>query len=132
MHAELAAKAAKDVGFPKNVVDFDFSDGLPKPTWAEEYPLTSASYIHEKSGKSILELGRLSKDPRRIDQMPYLSKLKVNVQRDKIVEGKKLHLYLSRDALVNQQGRYITQFGYIREDLLNTLLSFPELAGSQN
>jgi len=128
MHPELATGAAKAVGFPKNVVDVDFSSGLPKPAWADEYPHTSASYISEAKEKTLIELGRLAKDPRRIDQMPYLSRLKVNVQRTSSIEGKKLHVYLSRDALVNQQGKFITQGGYVREDLLNTLLLFPELA----
>ena len=51
MHPELATQAAKTVGFPKNVVDYDFSKGLPKPTWADEYPQTSASYIWGRTGQ---------------------------------------------------------------------------------
>ena len=132
MHPELARTAAKAVGFPKNVVDFDFSKGLPKPTWADKYPQTSASYIWEVSKEqpvsSIVEMGKRAKDPIRIDQMPYLSELKVSVRRNKVIEGKKLLLYLSRDALVDQRGKFIVEFGYVREDLLNTLLLFPELA----
>ena len=130
MHPGLASKAAKAVGFPKKVVDYDFSKGLPKPTWAEKFPHTSASYIWEEKGKSLIELGKIAKDPRRIDQMPYLSQLTVNIERNKTIEGKKLHVYLSRDALVNERGKFITQAGYIREDLLNTLLSFPELGAN--
>jgi hypothetical protein len=127
MHPELATNAAKAVGFPKKVIDYDFSRGLPKPTWAEEYPLTSASYIWEQADRSLVELGKLAKDPRRIDQMPYLSQLTIEVERTELIDGKKLQAYLSRDALVDQSGRFITQKGYIREDLLNTLLLFPEL-----
>ena len=132
MHPELAINAAKAVGFPKNVVDYDLSKGLPKPTWADEYPMTSASYIHEDTSRSIVELGRLSKDPRRIDQMPYLARLSVAIRRNTTIEGKKLHVYLSRDALVDERGKFITQSGYIREDLLNTLLLYPELAKKQS
>ena len=136
MHPELAAKAAKEVGFPKNVVDFDLSKGLPKPTWVKDYPMTSASYIWEgdkrQTVKSVVEMGKLAKDPRRIDQIPYLSKLAVSVKRSASTVGKKLLIYLSRDALVDQRGVFIKQYGYIREDLLNTLLSFPELAKSQD
>ncbi len=127
MHAGLATNAAQKLGFPKNVVDYDFSKGLPKPAWAKEYPHTSASYIFEARGQSLIELGKAAKDPRRVDQMPYLSRLSVAIKRNKTIAGKKLHVYLSRDALVDAQGRFITQGGYIREDLLNTLLSFPEL-----
>ncbi len=51
--------------------------------------------------------------------------------RNKAIEGKKLHVSLSRDALVDARGKFITQGGYIREDLLNTLLSFPELGAKE-
>jgi hypothetical protein len=136
MHPELATTAAAAVGFPKNVVDFDFSKGLPKPNWAERYPMTSATYIFEGATKqldrSIADMGRLAKDPRRIDQMPYLSELAISVQRSKETESRKLLVYLSRDALVSQQGKFIKQYGFVREDLLNTLLSFPELAKNQS
>lgn len=132
MHAELARDAAKAVGFPSKVVDYDFSQGLPRPAWADDYPHTSASYVWEDMQAGAIEQGRLAKDPRRIDQMPYLAQMTVKVQRNKGIQGKKLHLYLSRDALVQQDGRFITQFGYIREDLLDTLLLFPELAKNQS
>ncbi len=131
MHAELATNAAESLGFPKNVVDYDFSKGLPKPAWADEYPHTSASYIFEAERSDLIELGKSAKDPRRIDQMPHLSQLAVSVTRNRTIEGKKLHVYLSRDALVDAGGRFITQGGYIREDLLDTLLSFPELGSKE-
>ena len=136
MHPELATTAAKAVGFPKNVVDFDFSKGLPKPTWAKDFPMTSASYIWEgdkkEPTKTVAEMGKLAKDPRRIDQMPYLSNLSVSVNRSGATVGKKLLVYLSRDPLVDKRGIFIKQYGYVREDLLNTLLSFPELAKGKN
>lgn len=124
---EIAAAAAKAVGFPKNVVDFEFTNGLPTPTWVDEYPQTSATYLAEAAGKSLIELARLAKDPRRIDQMPHLSKLTVSVERNASTTGKKLHVYLSQKALADEDGRFIKQDGYVRLDLLDTLLSFPEL-----
>ena len=131
-HPELATRAAKAVGFPSNVVDHDFSNGLPEPTWADDYPLTSASYISDETGKNLIELGKLAKDPRRIDQMPHLSQMTVQVQRNQATNDKKLHLYLSRDALVSPSGDFITRYGYIREELLDTLLLFPEIAKNQS
>ena len=131
-HPELAAAAAKVVGFPKNVVDFDLSQGLPTPTWVGKYPQTSASFISDAKGKSLIELARMSKDPRRIDQMPYLSKLTVSVKRNAQTEGKKLHVYLSQKALTDNNGKFITQYDYVRADLLDTLLSFPELSSKAN
>ena len=131
-HPELAAAAAKAVGFPKNVVDFDLSKGLPKPNWAEKVPQTSASYIHEERGRSLIELAKISRDPYRIDQMPYLSKLSVAVKRNAMTQGKKLHVYLSRRALTDARGQFITEGGYVRLDLLDGLLLFPELSTKQS
>ena len=131
-HPELATAAAKAVGFPKNTIDFDFSKGLPTPTWADEYPLTSASYILEDTSKSLLELAKLARDPYRIDQMPHVAKLTVSVKRNETIKGKKLHMYLSREALTDRNGKFITQFGYIRSDLLDGLLLFPEISGKQD
>lgn len=129
---ELATAAAKAVGFPKNVVDYDFSKGMPTPSWANEYPQTSASYIAEQRDVSLVELAKLAKDPRRIDQMPYVSKLTVSVTRNAKTTGKKLHMYLSQEALTNRDGKLITRGGYVRADLLDTLLSFPEVSGNSN
>lgn len=131
-HLELAKAAAKAVGFPKNVVAFDFSKGLPKPNWSVKAPQTSASYIWEDKTKSIIELGKIARDPVRVDQMPYLSQLKVSVKRSPPTRGKKLHMYLSRKALTDSKGKFITQGGYVRLDLLDGLLSFPEISGKQD
>ena len=132
MHPELAAAAAKAVGFPQNTIDRDFSAGLPKPNWGDEVPQTSASYIWEDDILDLVELGRIARDPYRIDQMPYVSKLSVNVQRNEHMRDKKLHVYLSNRPLTDDRGKFITQFGYVRADLLDGLLSFPELSKSQN
>lgn len=131
-HPELAAAAAKAVGFPKNVVDFDLAQGLPTPTWVKKYPQTSASFISEEKNKSLIELAKMSKDPIRIDQMPHLSKLTVSVERNAQTKGKKLHLYLSHRALTDQNGKFLTHNNYVRPDLLDTLLSFPELSSKAN
>lgn len=127
-HKELAREAARIVGFPKNVVDRSFAEGLPKPNWPDDVPLTSASYVSEVKGKSLVELGKIAKDPYRIDQMPHLSQLTVSVDRTAATRGKKLHMYLSREALTDANGKFITQGGYVRLDLLDGLLSFPEIS----
>lgn len=132
MHTKLAAKAAREVGFPKNVVDFDLSAGLPKPDWGKGVPQTSASYIWQEPGKNLIELGKLAKDPYRIDQMPHVAKLTVSVKRSPATRGKKLQVYLSNQALTYKRGRFITRYGYVREELLNGLLLFPEIGPKQD
>ncbi|MEO0448649.1 MAG: hypothetical protein AAF191_21500 [Verrucomicrobiota bacterium] len=129
---EIAEAAAKAVGFPQKVVDFHFPDPMPTPSWAETYPLTSATYLSEEPGKSLLERSQLSRDPRGIDQMPYLSQLHVSIQRNEDTEGKKLHLYLSQKALTDENGKFITRGRYIRLDLLDTLLLFPEISSKSS
>ncbi|MEM8678748.1 MAG: hypothetical protein AAGF97_05240, partial [Planctomycetota bacterium] len=120
------------VGFPENVMAFDFSAGLPRPNWPAETPLTSASYIWEEKGKSLTELGQMARDPIRIDQMPYVSRLTIKIDRQELTQGKPLHVYLSRQPLTDQRGKFITHSGYVRSDLLDGLLSFPELGPQQD
>ncbi len=124
---ELAAAAAKAVGFPKNEVAFQFPNPMPRPEWTKEYPMTSASYIWEEKGKDLLELAKASKDPITIEQIPHLAKLTVSVERNEKTKGKNLHLYLSQKALTDESGKLIRRGRYARMDLLDTLLSFPEL-----
>ena len=129
---QLVAQAAKTHGFPKNIPDMDFSSGLPKPDWGKEYPLTSASYITEDKGLGLHQLARISKDPYPASKMPYLSTLEVDVRRTPQTRGKKLHIYLSEKALMDKRGKFITRSGYIRDDLLDTLLAFPEISAKQD
>ena len=132
MHPSLSKEAAKQVGFPQLESDYDLSAGLPDPPWPEEYPVTSASYIWEQSGLSILELGHSARDPRRIDQMPHLSQLSVDITRGPETEGETLFVYLSKDSLVDQGGRFLTEYGAVRGDVLDSLLLFPDIAGTED
>ena len=132
LHTELAAQAARKVGFPKNVVDFTLPRDFPKSDWGSEVPQTSATYMWQEAGRSIEELGRLAKDPYRIEQMPHVASLTVTVERTAKTSGKKLLLYLSREALTDRRGKFRTRFGYLREELLNGILSFPEIAPNRN
>ena len=40
-------------------------------------------------------------------------------------------LYLSREALTDEQGKFIMEYGYISKDVGNGILSFPEIVSSQ-
>ena len=77
-------------------------------------------------------MGKLSKNPYRVDQITHLAQLKVAVERSGETAGKKLMMFLSQKALTNQQGKLIMQFGYAREHLLDTLLLYPEVSGKQD
>ncbi len=125
---ELASAAAAAVGFPKNVPAFTLPDPMPVPTWAADYPLTSASYIWESQNLPLLELAKKAKDPITISDMPYLSQLQVDIERSEATKGKKLHVYLSEKPLADENGKFIGKGGYIKMDLLDGLFSFPELS----
>lgn len=131
-HPELAAAAAKAVGFPKNAVAVDFSGGLPKPHWGEGVPLTSASYLWEEKGKSYEELGRLAGDPYRLEDVPHVAKLTVSIDRDPAARGGKLLVYLSQGPLTDREGKLLMQWGYLQEDAGDRILMFPELSASQD
>ena len=63
LHPELASKAVRDVGFPRNEIDFEFPSDFPKNDWGEGVPQTSATYMSQEKGKYLVELGRIAKDP---------------------------------------------------------------------
>ena len=105
---------------------------MRSPNWGAEYPVTSASYMWEDPRLDLVELGKAAGDPYRIEAMPHLSTLRVAVERGEAVQGKKLLVFLSIEALTDAKGRFITEWGYVREDLLNGLLLFPEVSGHQN
>ena len=132
MHAELAESAAKAVGFPENEVYWDLPDGLPIPDWGEQGPVTSASYLWEDGGQDLVRLGELAGDPCRVDQIAHLSMLSLEVTRNATTEGVKLLVYLSREALTDSEGTLLTEFGFLREDVGNGILMFPEIAPSQD
>ena len=133
MHPELAKAAAKKFGFPKNEIDIDLSNGLPRPNWgSEEIPQTSASYLWEQPGRSVEELGKIARDPYPINKMPHLAKLTIRARRNNTINGKPLLIYLSKDALTDQQGKFITESGFLREDVGNSLLMFPEITGKHD
>lgn len=129
---ELAQAAAKVVGFPKNIIEKDFAEGLPSPNWPEEYPQTSASYIWQGKGKSIVELGKIARDPYRIDQMPFVSELAVKVQRTPATKDKKLQIFLSSSPLTDSNGKLKTEYGYLPESIGNSILSFPEIVPKES
>ena len=130
---EMMNTAAKAVGFPKSIVELDLSKGLPDPDWGdEETPITSASYMWQEKGKTLRELAKAAKDPFTIVNMPYVSELNVEIDRKDALKGKKLFIYLSKESLTGPKGQLLVKYGYVREDLLNGLMHFPEISSKQD
>ncbi len=133
MHMQLAETAATKFEFPQNRIDRDFSTGLPVPTWVtDNVPHTSASYVWTDTDKPIEDLGKIAKDPYPITEMPNVAKLKVSIERSATIKNSPMLIYLSSKSLTNQKGKFVTEYGYMKEDVGNSILLFPEITGDVN
>ena len=131
MHPELAQNAAKNVGFPTQTTQFDFSTGLPTPDWEDYGTPTSASYLWQDVNKDLITLGELSKDPVPINKMPYLSSLKLQFIGDSVSQNHNIQVYVSNTSLTTN-GSIATEYGYIQKNTMNNVLLFPEIAKGVN
>lgn len=123
---ELAKKAAAKVGYPKNVAEKNFPKGLPLPNWGAKYPtVTSASYLWRDASLSVEKMAKLSTDPYRIDQIPYLSTLALKFAPQD--QAKKIHVYLSKEPLTDINGKLKMAYGYIQRKVMDQVLLFPEI-----
>ena len=130
---ELATKVANRLNYPQNKVDKDFSEGFPKPNWGENNPvITSSTYLHRSQDLDLLTLGKLSGDPYTVDQVPHLSTLRLNLELNDKIREEKLLVYLSGEPLAIATGALDTEHGYIKQDIFNSIMAFPELVPGQD
>ncbi len=131
-HAEVSGRAASILNYPSREIAVDFSKGLPYPNWGEEYAVvTSASYIYSDRGEDLQTLADLSGDPYSIKDIPYLSKLRVQLESNEKIKNAKLLLYLSLEPLTDDQGKIIMEYGHVNQKLFDGILSFPELTSNE-
>ncbi len=132
MHRQLAQAAAQKLNFPQNKIDKDFSKGMPTPDWGSAYPvITSASYIAQEENLDLLSLSRLAKDPYPINLMPYLAQLKVKIKQNPQIQNSKIMAYLSMKSLTDTNGKLQMEYGYLKKELMDGVLSFPEIIPNQ-
>lgn len=132
-HLDLSNNVAQFLNYPQNAVEVDFSKGLPTPTWnTYNGSITSASFIYQDTNKlGLKQLAKLSGDPITIQDMPYLSQLDVDVSKNESLSKYKLILYLSINPLTESNGKIILENSYIKKDLFDGVLAFPELEAGQ-
>ncbi|UTW66009.1 hypothetical protein KFE94_15320 [bacterium SCSIO 12643] len=132
-HLELAKQAADQFNFPSKKDVVDFSKGMPTPNWGNTYPVvTSASYLAQDDGVTDYSvLAEMAQDPYRMEQLPGIASLNLKLPRNDASKGKKVSIYLSRQPLTDAQGKIIMEYGYIKQDVLDEVLLFPELAQSE-
>ena len=132
MHLDLAQKAANDVGFPQNLVDegLDFANGFITENLynidVNENP-KSATFLAQQSNNDVYELAPQSGDPYQITDHPRLGTLTVNITRNSAITNTNLLIYLSKNAITDENG-YLTN----NTNAYNTLLHFPNLEKNEN
>lgn len=131
-HSDISNQTAKTLNYPQNKIEKDFSNGLPTPYWGEDYTtITSASYIYQDSISDLITLGKLAKDPFPINDMPYLASLKVEIEQNQLIKAHDLIIYLSKEPLTHENGKIILEYGYIKKDLFDGVLSFPVIVANE-
>ncbi len=127
-HIELAQAAATAVGFPKNEVAWDFSEGFNQDHLYAEPGAKSATFLayDEDAKKDVFTLAQEAGDPFVIDQHPYLAYLQIDIVRNNKIRNKTLWIYLSKEPLTTEEGYF---YDY---DVFDTVLLFPELVDDQN
>lgn len=131
-HIGVANKVAKALNYPQNSIEKDFSNGLPLPDWGDKYPVvTSASYIHNDTAIDLVSLGKLAGDPFGIDEIPYISSLKVWIEQREQIKDQDLIIYLSKESLTKENGDFIMEYGFIKQSLFDGIFLFPDIAANQ-
>lgn len=106
-HPKVSSDAARALNYPQKKVEFSFPNGLPEPKWPKSYgTITSASYMNQDTGKTLLEMASIAGDPITIKDLDHLSKLKINFPESGKAKGKNLKIYLSLEPIVGDDGIY--------------------------
>ncbi len=129
IHNDLAANAAKQLGYPSKKVVKSFPNGMPTANWGSEYPLvTSASYIMQtKTTTDYVQLGKLANDPIQLADYKNVATLKLSLTRNDLSKGESVSVYFSRLPLTKADGTMESEYGYISEESMNTVVLFPEI-----
>lgn len=126
---ELAQTAAQVHNFPQNTPAWDFSEGFVEenlyvnPGASEAQ---SASFLAQSETNDVFNLSFESGDPWRIDQQPYLGVLNVKIESNPTIEGKNILLKLSKEALTDADGYFVSD-----ENAFNSVLQFSDLTSGE-
>lgn len=127
MDSSLAKQAALKFNFPTKKVVHQFPNGITLPNWGSKYPtVTSASFITEDDNSSYIELGKQAQDPIQITDLENLAELTLMFNR-KNIKDKKINVYLSKTPLTNNKGDFKTEYNYITQNAMDSVILFPEI-----
>lgn len=127
--AELAETAAATVGYPQNVVAWDFSNGFMEEYLQAAEGGKSATFLsHDETlTKDLVTLAQESGDPWIVTDIPQLSFLNVKIERTAAIENATLWLNLSKEPLTDDYGYFVAD-----QNAFNSVLSFPELSANES
>lgn len=127
-HPALAQAAAQAIGFPQNTPAWDFSNGFNESYFYQNpnSQYQTASFLAQDNNLDVYALAPLSGDPFTITDHPYLGTLQLDVVRNAMIDNTNLFVNLSIDPLTDASG-YMTNLA-----AFNTILTFPELIGTQD
>ncbi len=131
MNLDLAQTAASTVGFPQNIPTIDFSNGFVEENLyinPGDNEAKSATFLAQATDNSdVFSLAEESGDPYKIDQHLYLGYLTINIERNAAIEDETLLIQLSKKALTDETGFFVTD-----QDAFNSVLLFPSLSQGEN
>ena len=100
---DLAKVTAGKFEFPKKEIAYNFPTGFDN---SYLYMKKSATFLWQtESNANVYDMAKSSLDPVTIKDYPYLSSLKVNLERNKKVKDKQMLLYVSTTPLTNDEGK---------------------------
>ena len=129
-HLSLTQAAATTVVFPQNTPAWDFSGGFNEGDLYVNQGDTeakSASFLAQldPTNSDVFTLGAAARDPFKIEDHPYLAYLQVDIVKTAVIDGARLFVYLSKDALTDQAG-------FMLLEPFNTVLLFPDVESTES
>ncbi|MGB0871078.1 MAG: hypothetical protein ACPGSD_15920 [Flavobacteriales bacterium] len=118
----LAESVATSVGYPQNVVAFDFTSGIDTNNIASK---KSASFLAQSDTKSVFELALESGDPYTINEQPLLGYVNLKIEKNTEIMNRDSYVYFSDQPLTDE-------FGYLKFENFNSVLLFSQFIPDQN
>ncbi len=127
----VASDIAERLQFPQNIVDKDFSEGLPTPKWGAAQTISSATYLCKDDKSPLKSLALKSNDPYSIAMLPYLAKIKVALKQSEQTKDNPLIIYLSKEPITDKQGKLLLEKGDLKKGLADGVYSAPVIAANE-
>lgn len=120
----LAQKTAEKFNFPQKEIAYEFPTGFDN---SYLYMKKSASFLWQtNSNENVYKMAKSALDPVTIKDYPYLSSLKIKLNRNKKVKGKQIILYVSTQPLTDNDGNLSNQVSDYDNNILFSFLTNDE------